>query len=47
MRATLAVMPAVTLSGCGGVLVSLEVMISGGMQSGFPPLMGTAVVHPR
>src|SRR6266480_4645356 len=35
-------MPGVTLSGCGGVLASLEVMISGGMQSGFAPLMGTA-----
>lgn len=42
VRATSVVMPAVTLSGRGGVLASLEVMISGGMQSGFPPLMGTA-----
>ena len=42
VRATLVVVPAITLSGCGGVLASLEVIISGGMQSGFPPFIGTA-----
>jgi hypothetical protein len=30
VRATSVVMPAVTLSGRGGVLASLEIMISGG-----------------
>src|SRR5260370_30466720 len=43
VRATLVVIAGVTFNGLGGVLASVEVTISDGVQSAFPPFIGAVI----